>query len=354
MFPFPPELMTLSSETSPTSTNSSSSSLATQPQDDSSSHGSTSAGAIAGAVVGGIVFLILMVTAAVLVLRRHRRRTTRRDASGPPVPPKTATTSSNASPAREKEPARGVAASTVMIKKPTPRKVLRPLSVVHEHPAAAASSPTRDKHKSTMPSARQSFGPNWPLGSNSNPLGAHPVDANLRKRLSDSRLSASTQSLSPSTEKRQVQQQKTSPHVPFTRPLPPPPGTKPATVTPRSPRTSGNTNTTPTSATAMLQSPRLSYIPVSPIETVAFGGKRRDGFNANNPDPVSPIESDEGVEQRLSYVSVPSAPGEPELDDLVSPISADEVRRGVSEDGSANSLATVSPIESRRGSTGFT
>lgn len=148
----------------------------------------------------------------------------------------------------------------------------------------------------------------------------------------------------------------------------PPPGTR--RPPPKSPRSSGST---PTSAGVALQSPRLDWVPVSPILGVAFGdgngnGNRRsvgwvdDGVGSRGDDaatgtgtgtgavdterePVSPIGSDEVEEdlQRSSYVSAPSAYSA--LSILVSPVSAREAE-GDGDDGDV----TVSPLESRRGS----
>lgn len=394
MFPFPPELMTTTSEAA----------AETHSDDDTSSH-STPTGAIVGAVVGSVVLVILVIIAAALIFR-HRRRSRQQAALNTQAaqsgPAKTPQSSADISPASEKEQAQAGAAATAASKKRTRRSLLRPLSLIREQPSPVAAAPNREKHKTVAvgSAARRSFGPNWPLGSTSSPLSAHPIDADLKKRLSDSRLGARIQDGGGSSggvgiggdNRQQVQPHQTM-RVPILQlPTPPPPGTKPAKPLPLAPPRSGSDpgGTTPTSATAALQSPRLSYVPVSPIEAVAFGGggsgrgadrhvsRALDQINGDNvtaiqrpgsavqqtAEPVSPIESDgdgngEGGEgdidedvQRLSYVSAPSAPGEADRD-LVSPVSADGAGSDDGEEGMGRSrsisrrLGPISPLESR-------
>ncbi|KAI1761185.1 hypothetical protein GGR53DRAFT_39296 [Hypoxylon sp. FL1150] len=380
MFPFPPELMTATSAEEPSETNSSA-------DDDSSSH-STPTGAIVGAVVGSAVLLILIIVAAILLLRRRRlnRRRAALNVSAQSGTAKTPQSSANDSPSLEKEHAQTAAAAAMAAsKKRTRRSLLRPLSLIREHPSPVeqtTSTPAREKHKTVAvgSASRRSFGPNWPLGSpNGNPLGAHPIDADLKKRLSDSRLGAripdSGVGIGRSSSSGQAAR------VPILQlPTPPPPGTKPAPLplpprSPRSPRISGGSGT-PTSATAALQSPRLSYVPVSPIEAVAFGDNADKGvsralgqINGDNTatarprsvtpqtdEPVSPIESDgdrnevgevDEDAQRLSYVSAPSAPGDVDRDELVSPVSP-EAGSDAEDDGGNRSLGLVSPLEGSR------
>ncbi|KAI0842266.1 hypothetical protein F5Y06DRAFT_307036 [Hypoxylon sp. FL0890] len=371
MFPFPPELMTMSSATDTSSSSTSSSQT-------SSSHSSSPTGAIIGGVVGGVAFIILVIVAVALIFRyRHHRQQTTIRAAGISGPMQTPQSSSDISPSAEKEQAQAVAiAAAAQNGKANHRSFLRPLSLIREHPspipvvpiasAASSPSPARYKHKSAADAApaRQSFGPNWPLGPEpgSNPLGAHPIDANLKKRLSDSRLGARGLALGSSSSGNNEK----PPRVPVLH-LPPPGTRRPP---PKSPNSSGST---PTSAEAGLRSPKVDWVPVSPILGVAFGegGKDRDGEGKRRSvgrggdglggpgdgavgmdmgaDPVSPIESDEeGVEedmQRLSYVSAPS--GYNAGDDLVSPVSPREVE----SDGEDENV-TVSPLESRRGSVG--
>ncbi|KAI2629583.1 hypothetical protein GGR54DRAFT_268472 [Hypoxylon sp. NC1633] len=402
MFPFPPELITMTSGSPAT--------IATSSSSDTSSHSSVSVGAIVGAAVGGVLFIILVIVAAALVFRRRRRQTAIRDtAAAPPPPDKTPHSSTDASPTTEKDQAQAQAAAAAIAAaggKQRRRSFLRPLSAIREQPPHAPFPPrtsSRSRRHLSADSAtdpRQSFGPEWPLGPGSrNPLGAHPVDADLRKRLSDSRLGAGTrlggadEELLLLRQQQQQQQQQQSrfgpaPTLLSPSPPPPPPGTRPAPPfpAPRPRKTSGGrTDYSPTSMTALMQSPRLSHVPVSPIERVAFGdgAERRVSrllgrlnaitvanahSNVNTdagagattlastaePEPVSPIGSDEGGEggvqdvQRLSYVSAPSVPGERDLDlgDVVSPVSPRLVESD-GEDGEAD--VTVSPLESRRG-----
>ncbi|KAI1143336.1 hypothetical protein F5Y05DRAFT_421007 [Hypoxylon sp. FL0543] len=357
MFPFPPELMTA---TSTTDTASPSSSSCQSPPP----HSSNSAGAIIGGVIGGVIFVILIIIAASLLFRyRQRRRQAGVRAAGISAPIQTPHSSTEISPTAEKEQAQAVAvAAAAKNGKANRRSLLRPPSLIREHPtpipnapitAASSTSPARYKHKSAAAAApaRQSFGPNWPLGPEpgSNPLGAHPIDANLKKRLSDSRLAARGPALG-----RSISSSEKPPRVPVLH-LAPPGTRRPAPKSPRSP------GSAPASAGAALQSPKLDWVPVSPILSVVFGdvdekGNRRsvngaDGgpglpTNTNVGDvdrePVSPIESDEdGVEedmQRLSYVSAYHAG-----DDLVSPVSPREL-----ESEGEGVGVTVSPLESRR------
>ncbi|KAI0889810.1 uncharacterized protein GGS22DRAFT_4257 [Annulohypoxylon maeteangense] len=374
MYPFPPELMTETANSSTTETGSGSDSPsldspANSPEH-SSSRSSRNAGAIIGGVVGGVVFIILIILSAFLLLRyRRRRHQAKLRASIIPLgPAKTPHSSTDTPPEAEKDqdqdqvPAETITATQpkskpVPILTPTPpktarQKLFRPLSSIHEHPTPTPSS-TLSRNKSTssaMPSSasRGSFGPNWPLGPgpNSNPLSSHPVDANLKKRLSDSRLG--TLSL--------AQALAVGPDMgagigmgmgvgremgvgngrvrPLNLSRTPPPGSRPAP--PKSPRGAG----------LAVQSPRLEFVPVSPIV-----GRITDsgvGDRDEEVDPVSPIESDDegGGEdtQRLSYVSAPSAHFEG--DDFVSPVSPRVVWDG---DGDV-SPRTVSPLGSQRGS----
>lgn len=348
-----------------TSEASSSESSSSAPETDGdSSSDSTPTGAIVGAVIGAVAFIILVIVAAVLIFRRRRRQVALRARAASSGHTKATHTPADASPATEKKQAQEVMAASN--RKTGRRSLLRPLSMIREQPSpvppaiTASSVPIREKHKSAAvpAAARQSFGPNWPLGSNHNPLGAHPVDAALKKRLSDSRIGAAIQSRGLDNNNGSGSRE-TQPRVPILQFPPPPPGTRKVPPFPpaKSSRDSGSANSTPTSATTMLKSPRLSFVPVSPIETVAFGGdagKRVDrltsGTYEDNPtaapavrpgstvvtEPVSPIESDGGGEveddmQRLSYVSVPNAPGERDRQ-LVSPVSLDEIEGGKEEE----------------------
>ncbi|KAI1382348.1 hypothetical protein F4677DRAFT_458494 [Hypoxylon crocopeplum] len=392
MFPYPPEMVTMTPEASATDTSSSPDSSTSDSftvESNTHSRSSTPTGAIVGAVVGGVALIILVITAAFLIIRRRRRKTPAHDdTSSPPAPTRIAHSSSDTSPVTEKEQAQAVATAAMTSRRSMRRSLLRPLSMIREQtipiPGIAITSiasPAHKRHRSATvgSTARQSYGPNWPFGAtNSNPLASHPVDPDLRKRLSDSRLGASIPHGSLAAVGKE------QPRVPILPP-PPPPGTKlakrPPPLLPKSMRNPDSPVRTPSSATAMLQSPRLSYVPVSPIEGVAFsdgaqkrvsrliGKLNRDDApssistpatttaspqNAEVVEPVSPIESDgddvEGYAQRLSYISAPSMPGERDLEaeGLVSPVSPDDVVSDSDDDGDGS--VTVSPLESRRGS----
>ncbi|KAI0176434.1 hypothetical protein GGR52DRAFT_571396 [Hypoxylon sp. FL1284] len=404
MFPFPPELMT-------TTSSSETSSDTKMSGDEQSSTHSTSTGAIVGAVVGSVAFVALVIAAAALIFcrrRRNRQRAGLNTAAARSGAANTPQNSADVSPVSEKDQAQAaaVAAKTTRSQARTRRSLLRPLSLIREQPrpvitpvvvtdAASEPKPARDKHETTTAvAARQSFGPNWPLGpagvsgdgssSNNNPLRAHPVDAALKKRLSDSRLGVRMPGDSIGHQLQPILQ---SPRSPAPPPATLPPCTRPAPLnlsSPRSPRGGGSPS--PATPALRLQSPRLSYVPVSPIEAVAFGTDvsraldqvgRGDGTSATaaatsmkrfqsaahrqqqqqqqqqkrqTAEPVSPIDSDrDGSDggyvdedaRRVSYVSAPSPPGDREL---VSPVSADMV--GI--DGEGGIPGPVSPLSRSR------
>ncbi|RYP78536.1 hypothetical protein DL771_000489 [Monosporascus sp. 5C6A] len=388
MFPYPPELTTTktTADSSPTRTPDA------EPTDNSDSDSSSPTGAIVGAAVGVVALLCLAGLTAFLVVRQRRRRRLCRRAE------LDITAAAAALPPRDRDGhGHNRRAATPAALDGTTGRSLRPLSTIHEQLSpglgggstgtVAASSPltpttppppssSREKRKS----ARRSHGPQWPLGSG-NPLAAHPVD--LEERLSDPRNSIGSA----------PQMQLPPPPVSRLAPLPPPP--KP----PRTP--SSSQPHTPASISAGLQSPRLSYVPVSPIDAAFrddaemattttttrpedFG--RSGGDAATGPaavgvaigrspstrparaslsrgvvsipqqhqqqhhEPVSPMGTDDGEDtggsKRLSFMSIPSIRGDGALD-LVSPVSPED--RLLSSDGGV-SPATVSPLESRRGS----
>ncbi|KAI1096061.1 hypothetical protein F5B19DRAFT_217182 [Rostrohypoxylon terebratum] len=387
LFPFPPELMTPTSNTSASATDSPidspDSGSPAGESDHSSPHSSRNAGAIIGGVVGGVVFITLVIIAAFLLLRYRRQRRHEKPCASiiPLGPAKTPHSSEDTSPDTEKYQDRARAQATAVAASSNPKpsttrsptsprtarhKLFRPLSAIREHPhphsttggfinlATPTPSTTLGRNKSTSAattsSSRGSFGPNWPLGPR-NPLTVHPVDANLKKRLSDSRLGtmslAEALAAGPGLGVRGLGSGLGAGmggrgEAPRVRPLSlsrtPPPGSKPAP---------------PKSPGVALRSPRLEFVPVSPIvgriEEEGVGGR---GVGA---EPVSPIGSDDGAfeddTQRLSYVSAPSA--DFDGDDLVSPVSPRHGRDGddeEEEDEGQESLRTVSPLESRRGS----
>ncbi|RYP05811.1 hypothetical protein DL765_009726 [Monosporascus sp. GIB2] len=383
MFPHPPELTTMT-----TADSSSSGKSGAEPTDYSDSNSSTPTGAIVGAAVGVLALLCLAGLAAFLIVRQRRRRRLRQRAEL-----EIAAAAAALSPSDRDGHGHNRRAAAPAALSGTTGRSLRPLSTIHEQLSpglgggrtgtAAASSPltpttpsssSREKRKS----ARRSHGPQWPLGSG-DPLAAHPVD--LEKRLSDPRNNIGS--------------------APQIQPPPPPPGSRPAPLPPppKTPRTPSSSQPhTPTSISAGLQSPRLSYVPVSPIdaafrdEAEAGTTTRPEDFERGGSDAatglaavggaigrspstrsaraspsrgvlsipqqhpqqhhesVSPMGTDDGDEagdpKRLSFVSIPSVPGDGESS-LVSPVGPED--RLLSSDGGV-SPATVSPIESRRGS----
>ncbi|KAI0135205.1 hypothetical protein F4814DRAFT_444024 [Daldinia grandis] len=380
LYPFPPEF-TMTSDTSTTETDSLSDTsnsvqMVFEPEGDSLSRSSLSAGTIVGAVVGSVAFVIISAIIAALIFRRRRAK--KDAATAPPVPVKSTDSSIDITPSSEEQPRQTTAAAAAARpeRAPTRRSFLRPLSMIKENPipisnptpiSAASFAPGVRRYKSAA--ARQSPRPNWPLSPlnpPANPLGLHPVDANLMKRLSDSRIG--TRGLESGGISERLQ--KSLPRIPVLPfPPPPPPGTRLATPLPpplKPSRDYEGTGTTPTSATAALQSPRLTHVPVSPIMSRVLDGlsphravnrasaSATRPSNAADPDPVSPIGSDgEGEEMddlpRLSYISAPSTvdEGRLERDNLVSPIGMNEVD---SDTEVPESPVTVSPLQSPRGS----
>ncbi|KAI0012174.1 hypothetical protein F4779DRAFT_105301 [Xylariaceae sp. FL0662B] len=409
MYPLPPELMpTTSADEEPTSP-SSTSPLTVQPTDEPSSH-KTPVGAIVGAVIGAVILIVLAIIAAVLIIRRRRQRAVMTAARNERM--------------RDMDDAPPLKAAALA----APAKEvsrLRPLSTIHEQ-TSPHGSPLREKRKS----ARHSFAPQWPLGTG-NPLTAHPIGVEkglgrsatitLGSKSSSSSSSISsnrsinlnTNAISARSGRKPVDRNSISnPLVPVLNvPTPAPPRTGLAPPPPKSSSSSSSPHT-PTSATALVQSPRLSYVPVSPID-IAFGseadGRRgsrlwvdtssavstrshdhipgiagsgasttsfstaatataaaagagagvmasADGSTSPEvAEPVSPIDDDEQEEdaQRFSLISAPSAPGERdhEHDQLVSPVSPTiDDDDGVSSEDDSDSPATVSPLDSRRGS----
>ncbi|KAK7748428.1 hypothetical protein SLS62_008584 [Diatrype stigma] len=455
MFPFPPELFTSMTDAGP-SPHANATDIEVQPIDDDgdgdSSSSSSSTGVIVGAAIGVVALLLLIAIALFLIVRRRRQKKAELEAAA----------STMALPPRDKESGDGAGDAAAADdddggggggQKPKQRLALglgrlRPLSTIQEQPspittrplstaggAAATSAPRRK-------SLRRTFGPHWPLGSG-NPLASHPVD--LESRLSDPRTSTDTGTGTGNAKVPQLQLSPLAGSKLASSPLssssssppppPPPPKSPYAAIAPASASTSQPQ--TPTSISAGLQSPRLNYVPVSPIDA-AFdkrfdgGGSSKGGGSGSGSgsgsgvgglgigvaisrslssrsarsigdvtgtstsrrtstpasynrhqqqqqqqqqqdqaDPVSPIddededevtigegegergEDDDADSKRLSFVSAPSIAGDGGDDDLVSPISPEFDRRpgaGGPADERAVSPATVSPVESRRGS----
>ncbi|KAI5921716.1 hypothetical protein F4810DRAFT_330809 [Camillea tinctor] len=364
-------------------------SLTVQPDNHPSSR-STSAGAIAGAVCGAIAFICLVIAAAYILMHRRRQQKGRRHGA-------MATVSTEPSRLKGDPPEAAVADGAG-----PGAGNQRTLSTIHEN-RSSAGPPLREKRKSSFPRI-QSLNPGWPLGANGNPLASHPVD--LEKRLSRNTPSGDKPE-GPRPPSQQIPREQQQQGVPILKVPTPPPGTRlaPPPPPPKSPRNS--TSDSPTSTGAKLKSPRLTYVPVSPIEA-AFDdemSKRKSWYDdssethgssstrnsysgsmaapraltprapalslqglsntsatdfaavgaAADPEPVSPVSpldgdgEDEDIDtKRISFISAPSAPGEGdrEMDELVSPISPNEPGSG---DG-RESPETVSPMESRQGS----
>ncbi|KAH9908940.1 hypothetical protein F4778DRAFT_205130 [Xylariomycetidae sp. FL2044] len=216
MYPYPPELMsTTSAEPMP----SSNASLVIEPSDGDDNDNNNNAspvpiGAIIGAVVGAIILVCLVALAAFLIIRRRRQQQQRRHipgaiggggggAGGGMV------ASLGDDDGGTNKGHRDGGGEDHIPAFPNPERSrtrrgggrMRPLSTIHEQhlhhtPTTTSKSKSKTssnsnpnstsplKRKSLTPAiARQSLGPDWPLAANhGNPLGAHPVD--IEKRLS--------------------------------------------------------------------------------------------------------------------------------------------------------------------------
>ncbi|KAI1810546.1 hypothetical protein GGS20DRAFT_589435 [Poronia punctata] len=384
LYPYPPELRTTSEDLPNTAADNTTSTLIIQPvHSGSSSSGSVSTGAIAGAVVGGIVLIILAAVGGFLIASRKRRTRRRRQQQQQQQWPE----------GKERDELRLGSAALGDNNMLAGR--VRPLSTIPENltPSPDSTSPT-DKLKlqssSTSGSSSvlrpHSSGPTWPLGPDSprNPLGSHPV-TEMDKRFSLRETSTEPQNNVPILGV-------PSPRPPGTRLAPPPPPPlkrkkvpNPSTTTdpsksPRPVSKGGSPTSIITGLGLQMQSPRLSYVPVSPIDgalnvpvpvpvpvsSTPSSSSLGSVIPYHHPDPdspvspVSPLDDDDDDEedvtprQRISLVSAASGGGEgqeKQLENLVSPISPGE--RGSSSLGghvSPLSDVTVSPPDSRRGS----
>ncbi|KAI0600137.1 hypothetical protein F4775DRAFT_599637 [Biscogniauxia sp. FL1348] len=335
LYPQPPELTT---DTPPETSSESPTSLTVQPEDNHRSSSSTPAGAIAGAVCGSIVFICLIIAAVYMLMRR--RRIKRQQAN-------LATMST--------EPAR--------LKDETPEATstdggatsgaggLRPLSTIPEQ-GSPTGSPLLEKRKSAFPRV-QSLEPNWPLGANGNPLASHPVD--LEKRLSRNTPSGD-QTGAPRPPSQQIHREPQS--LPMLKVPTPPPGSRlaPPPPPPKSPRTSSASSPrTPTSTGAMVQSPRLSFVPVSPIE-VAFDEEmdQRKSWFDDSSSTGTPVATSSGIRDSYSGggggLTAPRAPtpGAPilSLQGLSNTSATDfAVDRATDRDPDPEPVSPVSPLD---------
>ncbi|KAI0163560.1 hypothetical protein BJ166DRAFT_526675 [Pestalotiopsis sp. NC0098] len=247
--------------------------------------------------------------------------------------------------------------------------------------------------KSKSKSARRSYGPDWPLGS-ADPLESHPMplpppppppSAQNTPDPEKSAAAGGEQPQTPQTPRRSI----------------PTLNLFAASPTAKSHKRTASASTTadggdnlkvspitPDSARVMLQSPRLSYHPVSPMDAAfndeverrvsrldAAGPADADTNEQNNnrSGEVSPIDDDDDdvdarhpLDNRLSLISVPTVSEDgARLDDIVSPVSPQEEEHEekkaeeeedvtkkedeVEEAGDVSPMS-VSPIESRRSS----
>lgn len=390
LFPYPPELMPTTSAQPINSTTLSSDSDSTE-----SESRPVPTGAIVGAIVAAIILVIFLITATVCFARRKRSQAhlntsaakaaahggSSRKGGVKPVdalPAVVPSGSGGNSEAAEVERKRRLRLSTIP-------EVLSPTS-----PTGGGTGNAMFR-KSKSKSARRSYGPDWPLGS-ADPLESHPMplpppppppSAQNTPDPEKSAAAGGEQPQTPQTPRRSI----------------PTLNLFAASPTAKSHKRTASASTTadggdnlkvspitPDSARVMLQSPRLSYHPVSPMDA-AFNdeverrvsrlegaGPTADTNEQNNRSgEVSPIDDDDDdvdarhpLDNRLSLISVPTVSEDgARLDDIVSPVSPQEEEHEekkaeeeedvtkkedeVEEAGDVSPMS-VSPIESRRSS----
>lgn len=384
LFPYPPELMPTTSAQPIHSTTLSSDNDSTE-----SESRPVPTGAIVGAIVAAIILVIFLITATVCFARRKRSQAhlntsaakaaahggSNRKRGVKPVdalPAVVTSTGGGNNEAAEVERKRRLRLSTIP-------EVLSPTS-----PTGGGSGNMSRKFKSK--SARRSYGPDWPLGS-ADPLESHPMP------LPPPPPPPSAQNTPDPEKSAAAGEQPQTPQTP--RRSIPTLNLFAASPTAKSHKRTGSASTTadggdnlkvspitPDSARVMLQSPRLSYHPVSPMDA-AFNDEverrvsRLEGAgpaDENRSGEVSPIDDDDDdvdarhpLDNRLSLISVPTVSEDgARLDDIVSPVSPQEEEHEeekkaeeeedvqkkedeVEEAGDVSPMS-VSPIESRRSS----
>lgn len=391
LFPYPPELMPTTSAQPINSTTLSSVSDSTE-----SESRPVPTGAIVGAIVAAIILVIFLITATVCFARRKRSQAHlntsaakaaahggNRKRGVKPVDALPAVASSgggnNNNEAAEVERKRRLRLSTIP-------EVLSPTS-----PTGGGAGNTMFR-KSKSKSARRSYGPDWPLGS-ADPLESHPIP------LPPPPPPPSAQNTPDPEKSAAAGEQPQTPQTP--RRSIPTLNLFAASPTAKSHKRTGSASTTadggdnlkvspitPDSARVMLQSPRLSYHPVSPMDAAfndeverrvsrldAAGpsGADTNEQNNNRSGEVSPIDDDDDdvdarhpLDNRLSLISVPTVSEDgARLDDIVSPVSPQEEeheekkkaeeedvtkKEDEAEEAGDVSPMSVSPIESRRSS----
>ncbi|KAI0143604.1 hypothetical protein GGR57DRAFT_518257 [Xylariaceae sp. FL1272] len=369
LYPYPPESITATGNTDAEA--SSSTLLSIQPvnTNKSTSSHSVSTAAVAGGAIGAILIAALVIAGIVLLIKRRRQCQKHQfDTEGP-------------------DKATGAANEDTNLRDGfgVGRQRQRPLSIIPEQASPQTLSPGAEQHATGSPRRPTSFGPNWPLNTRSpnaiNPLTSHPTD--VEKRLSGHDVHSKAASHEESVPK--------IPVIKIPTPLP-------------------KREVSVSAGGSALQSPRLSYIPVSPIdrafgldvekrlssvgrqgahditnnlasprpfvtvntsvpgaliangeakerkasiEARNFSSSRRSSRLENEAEPVSPVspldDDDETSVQRISLVSAASGPNNhinDKLNEFVSPISPND---GGAADGEVSPLS-VSPQESRRGS----
>lgn len=379
LFPYPPELMPTTSAQPTNSTTLSSDTDSTE-----SESRPVLTGAIVGAIVAAIILVIFLITATVCFARRKRshahlntsaakaaahRGDGNKEGGVKPMDALPAVVpSGGGNEAAEVERKRRLRLSTIP-------EVLSPTS------PTGTGNMSRKFNKSK--SARRSYGPDWPLGS-AGPLESHPMP--LPPPPPPPPLAQNT----PDPEKPGEEETPQTPRrsIPTLNLFAASPTAKShkRTSSASQPVSHADDNLkvspiTPDSARVMLQSPRLSYHPVSPMDA-AFNDEverrvsRLEGpgpseENENRSGEVSPIDDDDDVvdarhplDNRLSLISVPTVSEDgARLDDIVSPVSPQEEEHEekaagedvekkddeVEEAGDVSPMS-VSPIESRRSS----
>ncbi|KAI1261118.1 hypothetical protein F5Y18DRAFT_440894 [Xylariaceae sp. FL1019] len=368
LYPYPPESITATGNTDADASSTTVVSIQPVNTNESTSSHSISTAAVAGGAIGAVLIVLLAIAGIVLFIKRRRQRQRHQlDIEGPDKAADGANEDTNLGDRS------GIG-----------RQRQRPLSIIPEQASPSPLSPEAEQHSTGSPRRPKSFGSNWPLSTRSpnaiNPLSSHPID--MEKRLSGHDVYSKSTS-----------HQEPVPDVPVIK-IPTPPPKREVSVS---------------AGGSALQSPRLSYIPVSPIDGVfgpdvekrqsiaipgthdmrnniasfrpsmilntstpgalAMSGEMKESrtsngareisssrrssrldYDAEPVSPVSPLDDDDDISvQRISFISAASDPHShirERLNEIVSPVSPDD---GGAADGEVSPLS-VSPLNSRRGS----
>ncbi|KAI1176865.1 hypothetical protein F4777DRAFT_236411 [Nemania sp. FL0916] len=254
LYPFPPSLTMTSESSSSTTQSSTSDTLSIQPvtsTGSSSSGSSLSSGTIVGAAVGGAVggvALIFLVIFSIFALIRRRRRQRQRQREG-----------------HSRQGSDAPDAPQGVIGKGVPTHTTIDEDLIPPPPAPARAS--RERRLSVSSLLLRPFAHNWPLGGPSsprNPLSSHPVGDVEKRLIHEDLVPRSTQHTKPSVPTLQVPASLTpGPHIA--------PRPRKESMTALKTSTTGVSPTTSTTASG-LQSPRLSGNPPLTIDAAMEKG----------------------------------------------------------------------------------